>query len=86
LESPRKSPSSSFDGNTMLDLREHSASNFNMWSLVENIIKKEKNGKEKWDVEILVLRVYKEDETIENKSPTITEVNIHEFKAKVTTY
>ncbi len=55
LESPGKSPSSNCNGNTMLDLKEHFVSNFNMWSLGENRIRKEKNGKEKWDVEILVL-------------------------------
>ncbi len=46
-KSPRKSLSSSCDENTMLDLRKHFASNFNMWSFSENRIRKEKNGKEK---------------------------------------
>jgi hypothetical protein len=68
----------------MLDLKEHFVSNFNMWSLGENWIKKEKNGKEKWDVEILVLSDQEEEETIENKSPTVIEINIHEFKARAT--
>jgi hypothetical protein len=81
-----KSLSSSCDGNTMLDLKEHSTSNFNMWTFGENKIRKEKNGKEKWDVEILVLSDQKEEETIENKSPTVTKINIHEFKAKTTMY
>jgi hypothetical protein len=56
----------------MLDLRKHSTSNFNMWSFGENKIRKEKNGKEGYDVEILVLSDRKEEETIENKSPTVT--------------
>jgi hypothetical protein len=42
----------------MLDLKKHFATNFSMWSLGENKIKKEKNGKEKSmlreDVNILI--------------------------------
>ncbi len=59
-----------------MELRKHSASNFNMWSFSENRIEKWKNGKEKWYVEILDLSNGKEEETIENKSPTITKVDI----------
>ncbi len=76
LESLGKSLSFSYDENTMLDLREHYASNFNLWSLSENKIKKKKNGKEKWDVGILILSNGKEEETIENESPTVTKVDI----------
>ncbi len=47
-----------------------------MWSFSENRIEKWKNGKEKWYVEILDLSNGKEEETIENKSPTVTEVDI----------
>jgi hypothetical protein len=57
-----------------------------MWSLKENRIMKKKNGKEKWDVKIIVFSDWKEEETIENKSPTVTKVNIHEFKARTTMY
>jgi hypothetical protein len=39
-KSPGKSPSSSCDANIMLDLKEHCASNFKMWSLIENKIRK----------------------------------------------
>jgi hypothetical protein len=46
--------SSGYDGHTMLDLKEHFVRNFNMWSLKENRIMKKKNGKEKWDVKIIV--------------------------------
>jgi len=46
-KSPRKSSSFSCDANKMLDLREHSTSNFNLWSLNENKTRKKKNGKEK---------------------------------------
>jgi hypothetical protein len=64
----------------MLDLKEHFASNFNMWSFNENKIKKEKNGKKKSmlieDVKFFILSDGKDEETIENKSPTIIEVNI----------
>jgi hypothetical protein len=44
-ESIGKSPSFGCDENTMLDLREHATSNFNLWSLNENRIRKDKNGK-----------------------------------------
>jgi len=58
LKCPRKSPSSSCDTNVMLNLKKHFATNFSMWSLDENKIKKEKNGKEKSmlreDVKILI--------------------------------
>jgi hypothetical protein len=46
-----------------------------------------KNGKEITklveDVEILVLSNGKEEETIDNEGPTITKVNIHEHKVKI---
>jgi len=47
LKCPRKSPSSGCNTNVMLDLKKHFATNFNMCSLGENKIRKEKNGKEK---------------------------------------
>jgi len=40
LESLGKSPFSSCDEITMLDLREHATSNFNLWSISANKIKK----------------------------------------------
>jgi len=57
-----------------------------LWSFSENRIKKEKNGKEKWDVENLVLSDGEEEKTIGNDSPTIAEVDIQEFKTKATMY
>jgi hypothetical protein len=49
-ESPTKSLSSNCNANTMLDLKEHFISNFNMWSLNENLKIKNK----KWEGEIKV--------------------------------
>jgi hypothetical protein len=55
-------------------------------SLDENRIREMKNGKETSklveDVEILVLSDGEEEETIDNEGPTITEADIHEYKAK----
>jgi hypothetical protein len=57
-----------------------------LWSFSENRIKKEKNGKEKWDVENLVLSDGEKEKTIGNDNPTIAEVAIQEFKTKATMY
>jgi hypothetical protein len=61
-----------------------------MWSFYENKIGKKKHGKEKSmltkDVEILVLRNGEKKKTHENDSPTITKVNIQEFKTRATMY
>jgi hypothetical protein len=90
LESIGKSLSFGCNENTMLDLREHVASNFNLWFLNENRFEKEKNGKEKSmlieDVEIIVLSNGKEEETIETESPLVTKVNIQESKARAIMY
>jgi hypothetical protein len=40
-----KSLSSNYNANTVLDLREHSTSNFNLWSLNENKIRKKNMGR-----------------------------------------
>jgi hypothetical protein len=74
----------------MLDLKRQVVSNFNMWSLDENRIRKEKNGKEKTtlieDVEILFLSIGEEEETIENETPIVTKVDIQESKARTIMY
>lgn len=61
-----------------------------MWSLDENRIRKEKNGKEKTtlieDVEILFLSIGEEEETIENETPIVTKVDIQESKARTIMY
>ncbi len=57
-----------------------------LWSFSENRIRKDKNGKEKWDVEILVLSNGKEEKTIRNESPTIAQVSIQKFKTRRTMY
>lgn len=59
-------------------------------SFDENRIEEAKNGKViskvVEDVEILVLNDGEEEETIDNEGPTITEANIHEYKAKTIMY
>jgi hypothetical protein len=56
------------------------------WSFSENRIGKEKNGKEKCHEKNLVSSDGEEEETIGNKSPIVTEVNIKEFKTKTIMY
>jgi hypothetical protein len=61
----------------MLDLREHSTSNFNMWSFNNKIFKKwEGEIKVNRGCGILVLSNGKEKETVENESPIIKKVDI----------
>ncbi len=59
-------------------------------SFNKNRIREVKKGKEisksTKDVEIHVWCNGEEEETIDNEGPTITKVNIHEYKAKSTMY